>query len=175
VNRQLQAAKTRRAAMQEAENLADEAVKAGDQGDLDAAKKAADKRATWKPNATEVLADWATFYRQSTSGLSKELQDQFTRDRARFQKIVLQIVQLNQEMDDAVKRIKARQIAAAKPIDFKALARALKIDKLPKADERLKAALKLKGSARAKAITEIEKDAGVKFSSKDKETLMNAQ
>src|SRR5215813_4748881 len=65
VNRQLQAAKTRRAAMQEAENLADEAVKAGDQGDLDAAKKAADKRATWKPNATEVLADWATFYRQS--------------------------------------------------------------------------------------------------------------
>lgn len=175
VNRQLQAAKTRRAAMQEAENLADEAVKAGDQGDLDAAKKAADKRATWKPNATEVLADWATFYRQSTSGLSKELQDQFTRDRARFQKIVLQIVQLNQEMDDAVKRIKARQIAAAKPIDFKALARALKIDKLPKADERLKAALKLKGSARAKEIAEIEKDAGVKFSTKDKETLMNAQ
>jgi hypothetical protein len=174
VNRQLQAAKTRRSAMQEAENLADEAVKAGDQGDLDAAKKAADKRATWKPNATEVLADWATFYRQSTSGLSKELQDQFTRDRARFQKIVQQIVELNQEMDDAVKRIKARQMAAAKPIDFKALARALKIDKLPKADERLKAALKLKGSARAKEIAEIEKDAGVKFSTKDKETLMSA-
>jgi hypothetical protein len=66
-------------------------------------------------------------------------------------------------------------MAAAKPIDFKALARALKIDKLPKSDERLKAALKLKGSARAKEIAAIEKDAGVKFSPKDKDTLMNAE
>jgi hypothetical protein len=89
--------------------------------------------------------------------------------------MVIEIVDLNQAMDNSVKRIQAREIAAPKPIDFKALARALKIDKLPKADERLKAALKLKGSARANAIAEIEKDAGVKFSSKDKETLMNAQ
>lgn len=176
LNRQLQAAKLRRAAMEEAEKLADEAVKAGDQNDLDAAKKEADKRATWKPNATEVLAKWSTFCKKCESqGLSKELQDQLTRDRATYQKIVIQIVDLNQEMDNAVKRIKARELPKAKPIDYKALATALKINKLPKADERLKAALKLQGSARAKAIADIEKDAGVKFSAKDKETLMNGQ
>jgi hypothetical protein len=176
LNQNLKDAKTRLEAMHVAEDLANDAVKAGDQGDLDAANKAADRRATWKPNATEVLAKWSTFCKKCASeGLSKELQDQLTRDRARYQKIVQEIVDLNQAMDNSVKRIRAREIAGPKPIDFKALARALKIDKFPKADERLKAALKLKGSARANAIAEIEKDAGVKFSSKDKETLMNAQ
>lgn len=176
LNRQLQAARLRRTAIHEAENLANEAVKAGDQNDLDAAKKAADKRATWKPNATEILAKWSTFCKGCESqGLSKELQDQLTRDRAKYQKIVIEIVDLNQEMDNAVKRIKARELPKAKPIDYKALATALKINKLPKVDERLKAALKLQGSGRAKAIADIEKDAGVKLSSKDKDTLMNAQ
>jgi len=175
LNTQLQVAKTRLEAMKALEDLADAAVKDGDQADLDAAIKKSVVRATWKPNATEVLAKWSTFCKKCESkGLSKELQDQLTRDRARFQKIVIQIVDLNQAMDNSVKRIQARQISTPKPIDFKALAKALKIDKLPKADERLKAALKLHGSARAKAIGEIEKDAGVKFSSKDKETLMNA-
>jgi hypothetical protein len=175
LNTQLQVAKTRLEAMKALEDLADAAVKDGDQADLDAAIKKSAVRATWKPNATEVLAKWSTFCKKCESkGLSKELQDQLTRDRARFQKIVIQIVDLNQAMDNSVKRIQARQISTPKPIDFKALAKALKIDKLPKADERLKAALKLHGSARAKAIGEIEKDAGAKFSSKDKETLMNA-
>jgi flagellar biosynthesis chaperone FliJ len=176
LNTQLKVAKTRLEAMHTLEDLADAAVKDGDQADLDAAIKKSAVRTTWKPNATEVLAKWSMFCKKCESkGLSKELQDQLTRDRARFQKIVIEIVDLNQAMDNSVKRIQAREIAAPKPIDFKALARALKIDKLPKADERLKAALKLKGSARANAISEIEKDAGVKFSSKDKETLMNAQ
>lgn len=176
LNQNLKDAKTHLEAMHVAENLANDAVKAGDQGDLDAANKAADRRATWKPTATEVLAKWSTFCKKCASqGLSKELQDQLTRDRARYQKIVIEIVDVNQAIDNSVKRIRAREIAGPKPIDFKALARALKIDKLPKADERLKAALRLKGSARANAIAAIEKDAGVKFSSKDKETLMNAQ
>jgi hypothetical protein len=176
LNTQLKAAKTRLEAMHTLEDLANAAVKDGDQADLDAAIKKSAIRATWKPNATEVLAKWSTFCKKCESkGLTKELQDQLTRDRARFQKIVIEIVDLNQAMDNSVKRIQARQIAAPKPIDFKALARALKLDKLPKVDERLKAALKLQGSARAKAIADIEKDAGVKLSSKDKETLMNAQ
>jgi hypothetical protein len=177
VNKQLQAAKLRRAAMQEAENLANEAVKAGDQDDLDAAKKAADKRATWKPNATEVLADWAVFYRKDTSGLSKELQDQFTRDRARFQKIVIQIVDLNKEMDDAVKRIKARQMAAAKPqpVDVKALKHALGLDKYPKIEDDLKAALKVEGTARSKALDAIEKKFDFKFKSDNRAKLMEAK
>jgi hypothetical protein len=175
LNKQLEVAKTRLEAMKTLEDLADAAVKDGDRADLDAAIKKSAVRATWKPNATEVLAKWSTFCKKCESkGLSKELQDQLTRDRARFQKIVQQIVELNQLMDNSVKRIQAREIAAPKPIDFKALARALKIEKLPKADERLKAALKLQGSARAKAIAEIEKDAGVKLSSKDKESLMSA-
>jgi hypothetical protein len=177
INRQLQAARTRRAAMQEAEKLADEAVKAGDQDDLDAAQKAADKRATWKPNATEVLADWATFYRQSTSGLSKELQDQFARDRARFQKIVLQIVQLNQEMDDAVKRIHAKKITAAKappPTDIKQLKHALGLDKYP-IDGDLKNALKIQGTARANALNLMEKKYGFKLKDKDRASLMSAK
>jgi hypothetical protein len=176
LNTQLKAAKTRLEAMKALEDLADAAVRDGDQADLDAAIKRSAVRATWKPNATEVLAKWSTFCKKCESkGLSKELQDQLTRDRARFQKIVIEIVDLNQAMDNSVKRIQARQISAPRPIDFKALVKALKIDKLPKADERLKAAMKVQGSARAKAIAEIEKDAGVKFSSKDKETLMNAQ
>jgi hypothetical protein len=176
LNAQLKAAKTRLEAMHTLEDLANAAVKDNDQADLDAAIKKSAIRATWKPTATEVLAKWSTFCKKCESkGLSKDLQDQLTRDRARYQKMVIEIVDLNQAMDNSVKRIQARQIAAPKPIDFKALARALKIDKLPKADERLKAALKLKGSARANAIAEIEKDAGVKFSSKDKDTLMNAQ
>jgi hypothetical protein len=172
---QLKAAKTRLEAMHTLEDLANSAVKDGDQADLDAAIKKSAVRATWKPNATEVLAKWSTFCKKCESkGLSKELQDQLTRDRATYQKIVIEIVDVNQAMDNSVKRIQARQIAAPKPIDFKALAKALKIEKLPKADERLKAALKLKGSARAKEIAEIEKDAGVKFSTKDKDSLMNA-
>jgi hypothetical protein len=176
LNKQVQVAKTRLEAMKALEDLADAAVKDGDKADLEAAIKKSAVRATWKPNATEVLADWSTFCKKCASqGLSKELQDQLTRDRARFQKLVIQIVDLNQAMDNSVKRIQARQIAAPKPIDFKALAKALKIEKLPKADERLKAALKAQGSARTKAIAEIEKDAGVKLSTKDKDTLMNAQ
>jgi len=175
LNKQLEVAKTRLEAMKALEDLADAAVKDGDRADLDAAIKKSAVRATWKPNATEVLAKWSTFCKKCESkGLTKELQDQLTRDRARFQKIVQQIVELNQLMDNSVKRIQAREIAASKPIDFKALARGLKIEKLPKADERLKAALKLQGSARAKAIAEIEKDAGVKLSPKDKESLMSA-
>jgi hypothetical protein len=175
LNTQLKVARTRLEAMKTLEDLADAAVKDGDQADLDAAIKRSAVRATWKPNATEVLAKWSTFCKKCESkGLSKELQDQLTRDRARYQKMVIEIVDLNQAMDNSVKRIQARQISAPKPIDFKALAKALKIEKLPKADERLKAALKLHGSSRAKAIAEIEKDAGVKFSPKDKDTLMNA-
>jgi hypothetical protein len=175
LNTQLKVAQTRLEAMKALEDLADAAVKDGDQADLDAAIKKSAVRATWKPNATEVLAKWSTFCKKCESkGLSKELQDQLGRDRARYQKMVIEIVDLNQAMDNSVKRIQARQISAPRPIDFKALAKALKIDKLSKADERLKAALKLHGSSRAKAIVEIEKDAGVKFSPKDKDTLMNA-
>jgi len=175
LNKQLEAAKTRVEAMKTLEGLADSAVKDGDQADLDYAIKKTAERATWKPNATEVLVYWSQFCKKCESkGLSKELQDQLTRDRARYQKIVIQIVDLNHAMDESVKRIRGQKIAAAKPIDFKALASALKLNKLPKADERLKAALKLKGSARAKAIADIEKDAGVKLSTKDKDSLMDA-
>jgi hypothetical protein len=175
LNTQVKVARTRLEAMKALEDLADAAVKDGDQADLDAAIKRSAVRATWKPTATEVLAKWSTFCKKCESkGLSKELQDQLGRDRARYQKMVIEIVDLNQAMDNSVKRIQARQISARKPIDFKALSKALKIDKLPKADERLKAALKLHGSGRAKAIAEIEKDAGVKFAPKDKDTLMNA-
>jgi len=178
LNKQLQAAKTRLEAMKTLEDLADAAVKDGDQKDLDAVIKKSDVRATWKPNATEVLAKWSTFCKKCASqGLSKELQDQLTRDRARYQKIVIQIVDLNQAMDNSVKRIQAREIPNAKPqpIDFKELKHALGLDKHPKIEDDLKGALKGEGSARAKALDAIEKKFNFKFKSDQRAKLIDAK
>jgi hypothetical protein len=178
LNGQLKAAKTRVEAIHTLEDLADEAVKNGDQAELDAMIKKSDVRATWKPTGKEIAAKFSNFCAKCASqGLSKELQDQLNRDRARFQKIVDEILDLNEQMDNSVKRIQAREIKAAKPqpLDFKALANALKINKLPKAEDKLKAALKLQGSARSKALDAIEKEADVKFSSQHRTMLMNAK
>src|ERR1051326_6303035 len=104
LNKQLQVAKTRLEAMRALEDLADAAVKDGDQADLDAAIKKSAVRATWKPTAKEITAKFSTFCTKCASqGLSKELQDQLTRDRARFQKIVDQIVETNELMDNLLK------------------------------------------------------------------------
>jgi hypothetical protein len=164
--------------MQEAEDLANQAVKAGVQHDLDIANEYAKKRATWKPNATEVLAKWSTFCKKCASqGLSKELQDQLTRDRTRYQKIVPEIVDLNQEMDNAVKRIQARTITVVKPpppVDIPKLKHALGLDGLP-LDNDLKNVLKLKGPARANAMNLMEKKYKFQFTDKNRANLMNAK
>lgn len=178
LNKILKDAKNLRASLQVAEDLADDAVKAGDEDDLARAKGAADRRATWKPNATEVLANWSTFCKKCASqGLSKELQDQLTRDRARYQKIVIEIVDVNQAMDDAVKRIHAKKIVAAKPpppIDIKQLKHALGLDKYP-IDGDLKNALKVQGTARANALNLMEKKYGFKFTDKNRASLMSGK
>src|ERR1051326_1767161 len=178
LNKQLQVAKTRLEAMRALEDLADAAVKDGDQADLDAAIKKSAVRATWKPTAKEITAKFSTFCTKCASqGLSKELQDQLTRDRARFQKIVDQIVETNELMDNSVKRIQARTIAASKPqpIDVKALKHALGLDKYPKIEDDLKAALKVEGSTRAKALDGIEKKFNFKFKSEHRTKLMDAK
>jgi hypothetical protein len=177
LNGLLKAAKTYRAAMQKAEELADDAVKAGDQGHLDDANEYAKKRATWKPTAKEVTEKFSKFCAKCASqGLSKELQDQLSRDRVRFQKIVDEIVDLNEQMDNAVKRIQARQITATKPqpIDVKALKHALGLDKYP-IDGDLKNALKVQGSARANALNLMEKKYNFKFKDKDRAAIMSGR
>ena len=105
------------------------------------------------------------------------MQDQLTRDRARFQKIVDQIVEANELMDNSVKRIQAREIPKAKPepIDFKQLKHVLGLDKYPKIEDDLKGALKLEGSARAKALDAIEKKFNFKFKSDQRAKLMDAK
>jgi len=134
--------------------------------------------ATWKPTAKEITVKFSTFCAKcAAGGLSKELQDQLTRDRARFQKIVDQIVEANELMDNSVKRIQAREIPKAKPepIDFKQLKHVLGLDKYPKIEDDLKGALKLEGSARAKALDAIEKKFNFKFKSDQRAKLMDAK
>jgi len=66
---------------------------------------------------------------------------------------------LNKKMDEIQARIQNSKMPAKSPVvDYKALAHALKIDKFPKAADKLKAAMKLQGQARAKALDALQKD-----------------
>jgi len=84
---QLEAGKLRLRAMEALEELAKDAVEAGDQADLASAIKGSDDRSDWKPTQKEVEDKFSKFCATcEASGLSKDLLDQLARDRVAFKK-----------------------------------------------------------------------------------------
>ncbi|MEO8427087.1 MAG: hypothetical protein ABI651_08245, partial [Verrucomicrobiota bacterium] len=132
---------------------------AGDQADLDAAIGGSE-RPSKLPTQQEIDAK----FRKEGQGDSA------------LKKIVDELDGINQKMEGVKLRIQNMQISAKTPaLDFKALARALKIDKFPKADEKLEKALKLQGNARKTALEALQKDLGVTFSPQHMDSLLKAK
>ncbi len=169
---QLEAGKLHLQAMETLDDLANKAIAAGDQGDLDYAIKKSEERSKWKPTQKEIQEKFAKFcVKCEASGLSQDLVDQLTRDRAAFKKIVDELAVLNKKMDEIQNRVQNAYIST---VDVKALARALKITD-PKAVERLKRALKPEGGERERALKALQLDFKLKFSPKDMAMLMKAK
>jgi hypothetical protein len=167
---QLAAAKLHCQAMVTLQDLAEKAQEAGDQSDLADAIKHSQDRSTWEPQ-TKIEEKFSKFCDKcQSSGLSKDLQDQFARDRAAFQKIVDDLADLNKRMDDLQKEIQNMKIA---PVDFKRLAALLKVPTTHVA--KLKKALELEGKAREKALMDLQQELKIKFSGKDMASLMKAR
>jgi len=139
------------------EDMAKDAVKDGDADDLAVAQKGT--RVQWKtrlPTQKEIDDNLKNFG-QGDAGL-KKLRDQLT---AKID-----------EIDCIVTRVQRMTMRPRPKIDFKALARALKIDKCPNSADKLEKALKLQCDARKKALEALEKECKVRFPAKDMKTLI---
>jgi hypothetical protein len=154
---QLAATKLRLDAMKTLEQLAKKAVDAGDAGDLDAAK-AGTQRPTQVPPQKQIDDNYAKFGQKD----------------ADLKKVVDELRTLNKEIDAIKARIQGMKMAGAPRIDFKALARALRVDKVPNAAAKLEKALKVLGDARRKALEALQTEFNVTFGDKHMDSLMKA-
>jgi hypothetical protein len=169
---QLEAGKLHLQAMETLDDLANKAMAAGDQADLDYAIKKSEERSKWKPTQKEVQEKFSKFcVKCEASGLSQDLVDQLTRDRVAFKKIVDELADLNKKMDEIQNRVENAYIST---VDVKAIARSLKLTDA-KAIERLKRALKPVGDERVRALKALQIDFKLKFSPKDMDMLMKVK
>jgi DNA repair exonuclease SbcCD ATPase subunit len=163
LRKQLEAAKKR---LQDIQKVSEQAKKAAANRGEKALKEAVDAGAELrdaKPTAKEVQDLFSTFCEDvHPEKLTQDLQDQFKRDREKFQKIVDEITHLSGQIEKVQEQIEKMDTA---PVDPKKVSSTLKIPS--QYDGKVKKAVELDKVAAGKALEAIMKEIKTPMSAKD--------
>jgi seryl-tRNA synthetase len=130
-------------------------------------KASADLRDT-EPTFKEVEEGFEQFCESvKPKNMSKELQDQFVRDRAAFQKLVDELGEVNRKILEVDSTIETMETAE---MDYKKAAALLKIPS--QYLSKLKAALEGLSSSLEKALDALAREAGLKSTGKEMMALL---
>jgi DNA repair exonuclease SbcCD ATPase subunit len=163
LRKQLEAAKKR---LQDIQKISEQAKKAAANRDEKALKEAVDSGAELrdaKPTAKEVEDMFSSFCEDvHPEKLTQDLQDQFKRDRDKFQKVVDEITNLSGQVEKIQEQIEKMDTA---PVDPKKVSATLKIPS--QYDGKVKKAVDLDKVAAGKALEAILKEIKTPMSAKD--------
>ena len=163
IRKQLELAKRR---LPEIEKLSEKAKKAAAERNekaLEEAQKASAEIRDTDPTFKEVEEDFEKFCeRVKPKNMSKELQDQFVRDRAAFQKLVDELGEVSRKILEVDARIETMQTAE---VDYKKAAALLKIP--GQYLSKLQAALEGLGASLERALDALAKEAKLKSTGRD--------
>ena len=163
LRKQLETAKKR---LQDMQKLSEQAKKAAASRDEKALKEAVDAGAEIrdaKPSAKEIQDMFSTFCEDvHPEKLTQDLQDQFKRDREKFQKIVDEITSISDQIAKIQEQIGKMDTA---PVDPKKVSATLKIPN--QYDGKVKKAVELDKVAAGKVLESIMKDIKAPMSAKD--------
>jgi len=163
LRKQLELAKKR---LQEMQKISEQAKKAAANRDEGALKDATDLGAALrdtKPSAKEIQDTFSKFCDDvHPEKLTQDLQDQFKRDREKFQKIVDEITSIRAQIEKVQQQIEKMDTA---PVDSKKVSATLKIP--TQYDGKVKKAVELDKIAAGKALEAIMKDIKTPMSAKD--------
>jgi chromosome segregation ATPase len=163
LRKKLELAKKR---LQDIQKIPDQAKKAAANRDEKALKEAIDAGAELrdaKPTSKEVQDVFSKFCEDvHPEKLTQDLQDQFKRDREKFQKIVDEIVDTNAQIAKAQEQIEKMETA---PVDAKKVSATLKIPS--QYDGKVKKAVELDIAAAGKALEAIMKELKTPMPAKD--------
>lgn len=143
--------------------LADSAVKDGDAESLAQAQEKAKLRLKW-PTAGDMVMRFTALCAKCETALAKDLQEQFKRDRAKFQRMLTEIAGLNDKMDAHFAKLKNMKMPAAKSakLDVRKAAVVLGV-----AEAKLKKAWDAGANAPEKALEGLAKELKLRTSGKD--------
>lgn len=163
LRKQLDLAKKR---LQDIQKITDQAKKAAANRDEKALKEAIDAGAELrdaKPTSKEVQDTFSKFCEDvHPEKLTQDLQDQFKRDREKFQKIVDEITDTNAQIAKLQDQIEKKETA---PVDAKKVSATLKIPS--QYDGKVKKAVELDIAAAGKALEAIMKELKSPMPAKD--------
>jgi chromosome segregation ATPase len=163
LRKQLELAKKR---LPEIQKTSEQAKKAAANRDEKALKEAVDSGAKLrdaKPTAKEIQDMFSSFCEDvHPEKLTQDLQDQFKRDREKFQKIVDEITNLSGQIEKVQDQIEKMDTA---PVDPKKVSSTLKIPS--QYDGKVKKAVELDKVAAGKALEAIMKEIKAPMSAKD--------
>ena len=168
IRKQLELAKRR---LPEIEKLSEKAKRAGAERNekaLAEIQKASAAIRDTEPTFKEVEEGFEQFCEAvKPKNMSKELQDQFVRDRAAFQKLVDELGEVTRKILEVDSRIETMETAE---VDYKKAAALLKIPS--QYLSKLKAALEGLSTSLEKALDTLAKEAGLKATGKEMMALL---
>ncbi len=163
LRKQLELSKKR---LQEIQKVSDQAKKAAVSRDEKALKDAEDTGAALrdaKPTTKDIQDTFSKFCDDvHPEKLTQDLQDQFKRDREKFQKIVAEIADTNSQIGKIQEQIEKMDTA---PVDPKKVSATLKIPS--QYDGKVKKAVELDKTAAGKALEAIMKEIKTPMAAKD--------
>jgi hypothetical protein len=163
IRKHLELAKKR---LPEIEKLSEKAKKAAAERNskaLEEAQKASAAIRDTEPTYQDVAENFEKFCeRVKPKNMSKELQDQFVRDRAEFQKLIDELGEVSRKIGEVDARIETMQTAE---VDYKKAAALLKIP--GQYLSKLQAALEGLGASLERALDALAKEAKLKSTGKD--------
>jgi chromosome segregation ATPase len=163
LRQQLEHAKGRLQDIQKINEQAKKAAANRDEKALKDAVKAGAALRDAKPNAKDIEDTFASFCEDvHPENLSQELQNQFKRDREKFQKLVDEITGLSAQIAKIQDQIEKMDTA---PVDAKKISATLKIPS--QYDSKVKKAVELELAAAGKALEAIMKEIKTPISAKD--------
>jgi chromosome segregation ATPase len=163
LRKQLELAKGRLADIQKTFEQAKKAAANRDEKALKEAVAAGEKLRDTKPTAEDVQTTFSKFCEDvQPEKLTQDLQNQFKRDREKFQKIVDEITDLDGQIAKLQEQIEKMDTA---PVDAKKVSAALKIPS--QYDGKVKKAVEMDVAAAGKALEAIMKEIKTPMSAKD--------
>jgi chromosome segregation ATPase len=163
LRKQLEAAKERLSDIQKTLDQAKKAAANRDEKALQEAVKAGAGLRDTKPTAKDVQETFSKFCEDvEPEKLTQDLQDQFKRDREKFQKLVDEITKISDQIAKIQEQIEKMDTA---PVDPKKVSATLKIPS--QYDGKVKKAVELDKVAAGKALEAIMKEMKIPMSAKD--------
>jgi len=163
LRKQLELAKKRLQELQKTSEQAKKAATNRDEKALEEAVKAGKELRDAKPTAKDVQDTFSKFCEDvEPEKLSQDLQDQFKRDREKFQKLVDEITNISAQLEKVQEQIEKMDTA---PVDPKKVSATLKIP--TQFEGKVKKAVEMDKLAAAKALESIMKEIKAPMSAKD--------